>query len=505
MDVTVENTSEVRRKIRLTVPAGDVTKAYKQIVRKIGGRVRIKGFRPGKAPRKLIERRYGPIIREEVLERLLGKAIPSALDDSGVEALSQPELDEVGELRDGEDLAVAFSVEVLPALELSNWAGMALEVPLCAADEEDLSKELDELASTHAEVVDVEGAAVEGDQVALTCKLPGDDSDEPSVRRFVVGGEGQPEWVAAALDGAEVGKKFEVPEYVRVGDEDGRPEPEMITGTIDTVKRRMLPDQDDALAKKDGRKDTWAELVEDLKTEQARRAERRQEAWRRDAVLDHVVAHNPFEVPRALVDREVDHRIARTFGPQALQPGGQLAQFLDQLRDSMRDEAVGNVRRALVIHHVIDEQKVEVSDEDVDARIDRMQEEFTDLPEKVRIQMRTDDGKAQTRDTLTQERVLDWLLSQVTIVDGDTLHLRDEAPTGHKHAHDGHDHDGSSAGDAGLRTDSLRSPQGEQQASGDPAENTAENSERSDPDNTDPEKTEQSEKTEDSDASTDPA
>ena len=439
MDVTVENTSAVRRRIRLVVPGADVQKAWTQVVAKIGGKARIKGFRPGKAPRKLIERRYGPMIREEVLDKLLSRTIPSALAESKVDAMSQPELDEVGELREGEDLAVVFSVEVLPELTLDNWQGTSLEVPGCEADDEDLDAELQQIADKFADEIDVEGAAQEGDQVALSYIPAGDEM--PTVRRFVVGGEGQPEWVAAALTDAKVETDFSVDEYTHGGEDDERPQPAQITGSVDMVRRRVVPAFDDALAKLDGRFETWDELKDNLRTELTRRAARRAEAWRRDAALDHVVSHNPFDVPRTLVDREVDHTIARTFGPQAMQKGSRLAGLLDQLRESMAGEATVNVRRALVIHHIIADAKIEATDDEVEARTVQMQEEYTDLPEKVRVQMRSDEGKQQTRDGLIQEKCLDWMLDQLTIVPGETLHLRDQAPTGHKHHHTGDDHD----------------------------------------------------------------
>ena len=365
MQITVESTSDVRRKLHLVVPAGEVSKVYKQVLAKVGGRARIKGFRPGKAPRKLLERRFGPVIREEVLERVLTRSIPKALDEQKLEPMGQPELDEIGELRDGQDLSLAFSVEVLPELKLEGWKGAELTIPTCEADDEDLQSALQQIADQHATVDDADSPAEEGDQVAVKYTLGA--GGEPTERRFVVGGAGYEEWVAGAITGKSAGDTFEVAEYEKTDENDARPDPEQIKGEILEVKRRNVPALDDELAKKDGRFETMDELKADLTDSQKKQAERRTTDWKRDAALDHVMVNNVFDVPKALVEREVDRRIARTFGPQALDKKGQLYGLLQQMRDTMRGEARDQVRRALIVRHLIDTADYEVSAEEIDA------------------------------------------------------------------------------------------------------------------------------------------
>mgnify|MGYP002632649907 CR=1 FL=1 len=444
MNITVESTSDVRRRVHLVVPAGDVSRIYKAVLAKVGGRAKIKGFRPGKAPRKLLERRFGPVIREEVLERVLSKSIPAAIDDQKLEPMGQPELDEIGELRDGEDLTLSFSVEVLPVLDLKGWQGADLVVPTCEADDEDMDAALKEIAETHASVDDVEGEAAEGDQIAANYTLG--DEGEPTERRFVVGGEGQEAWVEGVIATAKAGAEFEVPEYTKTDESDARPEPQTIKGVIMSVKRRNVPAIDDALAKADGRFETLDALKAHLEADQQTLATRSTENWKRNAALDHVLEHNSFDVPKVLVEREVDHRLASTFGPQALQKGGQLASLLGELRTSMRVEAKDQVRRALIIRHVIDTTDIEVSEEQVDAQIDKMLSEMKDLPEKSILQLKSEDGRRQSKEMLQQEGALDALLAEVTITAGDVLHLRDPAPAPKQSAADeaedqDHDHD----------------------------------------------------------------
>lgn len=430
MDVTVERTDDVRRRVNLVVPAAEVSKVYKQVLAKVGGRARIKGFRPGKAPRKLLERRFGPAIREEVLERVLQKSIPEALDDQKLEPMGRPELDEVGELRDGETLTVSFSVEVLPELELTGWQGAELTVAPCVADDEDLQGELDKIADQHGSVDDVEGDSVDGDQITVSYKLG--DEGEASERKLVVGGQGQEEWVAKALTGVAVGATFEVPEYEKVDENDARPEPQVVSGSVLGLKRRSVPAIDDALAKLDGRFETIDELKAHLTEDQKKRADRRTEAWQRDATLDHVLLHNRFDVPAVLVEREVDHRLSQTFGPQALQRGSQLASLLGEIRGSMRAEAKDQVRRALVVRHAIETHKIEIADEEIDAHIEKVIGEMKDLTEAQITQLKGPDGRRQSSEMLQQERALEALVGQVKITAGEPLHLRDPAPEGLK-------------------------------------------------------------------------
>ncbi|GEM_PF-3490486 len=434
MNVTVETTNDVRRKVTLVVPAAEVSKIYKQVITKVGSRARIKGFRPGKAPRRLLERRFGPMIREEVLDRVLTRNIPAAIEEGKLEPMGQPELDEIGDLRDGEDLSVAFSVEVLPTLELTDWQGAELAIPTCEADDQDLDQELQKIADNFGEVVSVDSADNDADQVQLTYTIHraeddgSGDTGEPIERRFMVGGSHPDEWVDGAIRGAKVGDTFEVDEYT-LEEDDERPAAGKVKGEILGIQRRVVPEIDDGLAKKDGRFETLDELKADLKAEQERLAARRAEQWRRDFALDHVLNANPFTVPRALIDREVDHRIARTFGPQALQKGSQLHGLMGQLRDTMKPEAVTNVRRALVVKHLIESGEIDVTDEEIDAQLDKIESEFKELTDKAKAQMRSDDGRQQTREMLQQEKALDGLLAELKVTDGDTLHLRDPNPS----------------------------------------------------------------------------
>ena len=429
MDVTVESTSAVKRKVTITIEAGEVSRAWRQAVRKVAGQVRIPGFRPGKAPGQLIERRYGAAIREDVLEKLLGKAVPEAIEAEGIDAISQPELQEVGELRDGESLTAAFVVEVLPELEIALPDGDAITADAVEPDDEDLRLDLAEICAKHAAPADVDGPAESGDEIAVSMRILAKDAapeEERELRHLVVDEPGVAAWLNEAVMGRRVGETLDVD--FDMADDEAHPlagQPCHLDGEITSIKRTISPELDDALAAKEGL-DTLAALRERSAALVATRAERRTQLFRRRAAVNWLLDNREIPVPAALIEREVWRQMEQMFGGKLPRENAQLMGRLRELGDHMRPEAERHVKEALLVRHLGESQKIEISDEDVQGRLQEMAAEMGDQAEQLLAGYDSDDGRAAIRGGMLEEAALDAALAGADVRIARILRLRDK-------------------------------------------------------------------------------
>ena len=429
MDVTVESTSAVKRKVIITIEAGEVSRAWRQAVRKVAGQVRIPGFRPGKAPGQLIERRYGAAIRDDVLEKLLSKALPNAIFSEGIEAISPPELQEVGELRDGQPLTAAFAVEVLPELDIALPDGDAITADAVEPDEEDVRLDLAEICAKHAEPADVDGPAEAGDQVAVSLRIfaQGTASEEErELRHMVVDGANVAPWLNEAVAGHRVGEALDID--FDMADDGAHPlsgEACHLDGEIASIKRIITPELDDALAAKEGF-ETLDALREHSAALVATRAGRRTRLLRRRAAVTWLLDNREIPVPAALIEREIWRQLEQMFGGRLPRENTQLMSRLRELGDHMRPEAERHVKEALLVRHLGDSLKIEISDEDVQGRLAEMAAELGDQADQLLAGYDSDEGRGAIRAGMLEEAALDAALAGADVRIGRVLRLRDK-------------------------------------------------------------------------------
>ena len=429
MDVTVEATTAVKRKVSITIEAAQVSQAWKQAVRKVAGQVRIPGFRPGKAPSQLIERRFGASIRDDVLEKLLGKAVPEAIDGQGIAAISQPELQEVGELQNGQPLTASFLVEVLPELEIALPEGEAITADVIEPDDEDLELDLQQLQDKHAAPSDVSGPIEAGDNVAVSLRITareGESEEERELRHLHVGDEGVAQWLNDAVTGRSVGEAIDLD--FDMPDDEAHPlagQACHMDGEIATISRTITPALDDALAVTEGL-ETLDALRERCRGELARRAERRTQLFRRRAAVNWLLDNREIPVPAALIEREVWRQLEQMLGGRLPRDNPQLMGRLRELGDHMRPEAERHVQEALLVRHLSEALKIEISDEAVQARLADMAEEMGDEAEQLLRGYDNDAGREAIRSGLLEEAALDSALAVADLRIGRVLHMRDK-------------------------------------------------------------------------------
>jgi trigger factor len=280
----------------------------------------------------------------------------------------------------------------------------------------------------HARVEDVDGPVQDDDDVSahLLVREQGVDSETEAEERHVrAGSPATPAWLAASVAGKQAGDtiehRFEMPAdeaHALAG------KACQVDGEVVSIKRRVVPELDDAFATTLGCEGLVA-LTEKVGTDLALRAERRSTLLRHKAVLGHLIASNEVTAPATLVDQEIARQLQQIIGGIDPRTSQALAGQIEQLRDRLRPAARQAVQEALVIQNLIDQYPVEVSDEEVETRIEEMVDSMAERAEEVRSSFAESESRQNLRAQMAEEKVLETILATFSGRPGRTLTLRD--------------------------------------------------------------------------------
>ncbi|MCX5042796.1 trigger factor [Aldersonia sp. NBC_00410] len=308
MKSTVEQLSPTRVRINVEVPfeelKGDFDRAYKSLAQQI----RIPGFRPGKAPAKLLEARVG---RGAILEQVVNDALPAryseAVSTSEVKVLGQPDI-EITKLEDGDELTFTAEVDVRPEITLPDYSEIAVTVDPIEIADEDVAEQLLSLRQRFGTLTGVERAVQDGDFVSIDLSATVDGADVPEAQTTGLShevGSGQLiEGLDEAIIGLSAGESKDFTSNLVAGDHAGKEA--VITVTVGSVKERELPEADDEFAQLASEFDTIDELEADLRERVARVKKVEQAGVIRDKVLDALLESVDVPLPEAVVKAEVD-------------------------------------------------------------------------------------------------------------------------------------------------------------------------------------------------------
>lgn len=367
--------------LTIEVPAEEVDAAYERVLERLGRRVKIGGFRPGKAPRGLIEARVGEAaLREEVIDALVPGVVGQALRDGSIDPIDRPRVDVV-EIQRGRPGRLVARVSVMPEVTLPDLG--ALRVPAQKTDVTDAMVEarLLELLERLAEITPVEREVREGDVVVADLEVLVDGAAVESEARKateveVKEGRLVPE-LLAVLPGRSEGETAEA----QVSLPQDHPEeslagrPATLRMTVRGVKEKRLPELDAELASRlsEGEASTPQELRGVVRRDLEAAAVRVDELRREREVLDLVVEGSSVEVPPALVDHELEHML-ESLGERLSRQGLRLDAYLKYLGmtaeewvEKARPEAEGRIKVDLVLEEVTRRQGIQPSEEEVAA------------------------------------------------------------------------------------------------------------------------------------------
>lgn len=413
-------------KVKLSISVDDdefekeIDAAFKRIARE----VRLPGFRPGKAPRKVLEARIGlDAARVDALEHAVPTFYMEAVTEHDVDVIAQPEFDITSGQEEGEEVAFEAVVEVRPVVTVPGYASLRVEIPSPSVDDAELDARIDHLRESHAELQPVERPAQEGDNV--TIDIAGSRDGEP-IEGLVADdylyevGSGT---VVPELDEELVGAAVDDTVTFTADHPDPDEDPVDFEVTVKEIKEKVLPDADDAFAAEASEFETIEELREDLRTRfstvkvmQARMAVQQNTAEALAALVDE-------DAPEALVNQEMQQRL-EDLAMRLQAQGMGIEQYLattgqdqEAFVADLRETAAQGVKVDLALRAVAAAEEMEVTDEDLDAEIAQVAERVGQKPDKVRKQLERNGQMSAVRSDLRTRKALEWLTEQVELVD----------------------------------------------------------------------------------------
>ncbi|PYV43281.1 MAG: trigger factor [Acidobacteria bacterium] len=383
---------------------------------------RVPGFRPGKAPMSFIKQRYKEAIREDFLEAAVQKHFLAAVKAEDFSPLQSPQIHDLS-YAEGQPLRFKAVFEILPKLEVSSYKGLEIERILPEVKDEEIETSLKQLQERIAQFVPVEDRGVQsGDFAVITYSGKFTDGTQPGLNSkdvyCEVGGASTLREFSENLVGAKIGeiKTFcikysqDFPNQKLAGKE------VEYTLELQAIKLKKIPELNDDFAKDVGEFATLEELASKIRADLTTEKERAVRSEMQSKLLDQVIENNPFEVPEVMVHKQAENRLndyVRTLLMQGIHP-----QTLDmnwaEFQERQREQAVHDVKAALVLEHIADQENITVTDEEVEEEISKRAQEAQQSFEALKSRLTKDGGTDRIRNRIRNRKSLDLLLSFAT-------------------------------------------------------------------------------------------
>jgi trigger factor len=432
MQVQVEELSPVEKKLSVEVPWERVREKLDAAYKELAKGVRLKGFRPGKVPRAVVEKMFSKQVYQEVAKELVQESFLVAAQEHKLEPVAEPVIEEA-RIKPNEAFRYTARVEVRSPVELKDWEGLPARRRPVEIKEQEVEHQLEHLRLQHAEykaidpekrketaATDVVFIAVEGTVGEHTINRPELTVDLGHTDREPLPG------LARALIGLPIGPEkrrivLDIPADAPQKEIAGRTANLEIT--IKDAREKQVPALDDEFAKDTGEADTLADLRAKLR-ERLESAEKKDaDREMRDRLLKELVKRNPLPVAPALIERAVDAQVERLRLQLAMQ-GIDMEQALQHgqgdpraIRDRLRDSAADEVRGQLMLQHLAETHDVSVSDAELDARVAEIAKGREKPVAKVKAELERDGSLESLRFRLRQEKALDLVVARATITE----------------------------------------------------------------------------------------
>jgi trigger factor len=387
---TVEQVSPTRVKINVEVPFDELKPNFERAYRKIAQQVRIPGFRPGKAPARVLESRIG---RAPVLDEVVNEVIPAkyveAVRAGEVRTLGQPEF-EVTKLEDREVLEFTAEVDIRPDITLPDFSELAVSVDDVELTDAEVDEQLDELRARFGTLTGVDRPAENGDFVSidLSASVDGEEVEEASTTglSYEIGSGQLVEGIDEAIIGANAGENKTFITKLVAGEHAG--EDADVSVTVQTIKQRELPEADDEFAQLASEFDTLDELKSDLRERLGRVKKMQQGVQARDQILEALLERTEVPIPEKVLEAEIENRKHDAIHQfdhdeaafaQALEAEGKT---LEEFDTDVREEAEKAVRTQLLLDTIADAEKTSVDDGELTERIIYQAQRFGISPDE---------------------------------------------------------------------------------------------------------------------------
>lgn len=425
LSITVNDLSTVERQIQVTVPAAAVSQELEEYYQSLGKSVRLKGFRPGKVPRAVLERFYRKQVESEVTGKLINDTYQKALGERSINPVSQPIIDSP-KLEVGKDFSFTARVEVAPIIDLQGgYLGIEVEQEKLSVTEQDVERYLEEIRHFHAqlETVKTERPIGAGDFIMIDFNghVDGVPLQEGEVKDRLL--EVKPDSFLPGFTNQLIGlRQGDSREIVLTVPDDF--EQKEIAGktitfqvTIKEIREKVIPSLDDQFARDVGEFESLAELKEKIKEEITNRETRRIEHALRQDLIQEILKRNPFEVPPGLVAQQTEYLIFQARQQMQRQglPIDSSSMINRELRESYRPMAEYHVKRSFLLAEIAKREGIELAVEEMKEQLAKLAAEMGRNVGALAEGDEEDQGKERIKARLLEEKALAFLTEKAHI------------------------------------------------------------------------------------------
>ncbi|MCP4996207.1 MAG: trigger factor [Gammaproteobacteria bacterium] len=420
MQVSIESSEGLERLIKVELPADRVNQAIEKRLKEIARTTKLDGFRPGKVPLTVVRKRFSDQVRYEVFGDLVQSSYPEALMQEKLEPAGDPAVTPVDAADEG-GMSYTAKFEVMPVIKLGDLSGQAITRPVADVTDEDLDQMIEKLRTQRITWNTVDREAKNEDQVTVNFKglIDGEAFDGGSADGIplVLGSGSMIEGFEAGLEGSKAGDKrtleLKFPDDYRVENLAGKDATFEVE--IGQVAESELPEVDEEFAKAFGVTEGGVDaFMAEIRGNMARELEEKIRGVLKEQTMDALLAATPIDVPQALVKQEAEALQKQTKENMA-QQGHQSS--LDLPVDLFEEQAKKRVALGLIISEVVKENKIEVDDERVRAKVEQFAQTYERPQEVIDYYYGNNANLAGVQNVVLEDQVVDWVLDNAKVED----------------------------------------------------------------------------------------
>ena len=417
MQVTVENISELGRRMTVTVEDANVEQSVQQKLKSIRPTMKAPGFRPGKVPMKMVEQQHGPAARRSVIDELVQNSMTEAFVQEGINPASAPQLEEINE-KDS-SFVYSLSYEVFPEITAVNLDDVTIEQTVAEVTDEDVDAMIETLREQRASWEPLKRGVKEEERITVdfTGTIDGEEfQGGKGVDVHIVMGAGQmlPEF-EEQLMGKKTGQNTTVtitfPEDYQAKELAGKTADFAVL--VKDVAKKKLPKVDKGFAALCGVEDGVAALKKEVKANMVRELANALKNKNKRVVLDSLTKNNEVNLPEAPVEREAQHLMERA--KANLQQQGVNIEGIPFTSDGFKDQARQRVALSLLIGKIITDNNIEADDNRVKAVVDNIASSYEDPEDVVNYYMNDPQRLSELKMMVVEDQVVEWICEQVKV------------------------------------------------------------------------------------------
>ena len=421
MQVSVETTNGLERKMTVVIEEERLSSVIDGRLQDMTKTVKVKGFRSGKVPLKIVKQQYAQQVRQEVVGDVLQSTLYEAIGQEKLNPAGQPKIDSL-KSDPGEGMEYTALFEIYPEVKLGDLSKETVEKQVAEIADADVAEMLETVRGQHKEWVETDGAAKDGDQLNISFKgmidgelFPGGEANDMPIElgsgRMIKGFE---EGLVGAKAGDDVTLSVTFPDDYQAKELAGKPA--QFETHVNKVEEAKLPELDDEFAKSLGIKDASIEnMQKEIKASMQQELDSRLNTQMKSSVMDALINAHDFDVPKPLIEDEseaIKKNMIENMKQQGMQDQGM------EINASMfADQAIRRVKLGLIMSEIVKSEKIEADEDRVNKKIADIAAPYEQPQQVVEWYMGDKQRLAEVRALVTEEQIVDWAMEKAKVVD----------------------------------------------------------------------------------------